>query len=673
MKPATALTIVLSLVAIASAQPPFSVVSTVDAPAIAGRPVALDAQGKLLPWPFPDSVGDSYASHFLSQWTILQDQLERQRLPYFYCCFAIDKSSFELTPDPNWANSTAYLRAMLEGFVERLYPYTGDRKTLTLLEEFVDYEMQNGLTPDGYVWAGVPYPSANPGAKRYSGWSHHGEDYVEPHVIGEDGYAYVRLYEMTGEKKYLRAAIHFADELAKNYHSGDALHSPWPVRCFARDGRVEGPGMGPYSANVLGPITLFDELIRLKEGDVARYAKVRQAAWQWLADFPLKNNVWVGYFEDVPPTMGNMNNVIPLELARFVLLNPEKDPDWQTHAKNLIEWVKTTPKWPKYRVHGALVTTEQGDGTNFCCNQPNQCCDSHTSRLAAVEALYFARTGDETYREEALRSFNWVTYFQGLPGEAHAPFSEQWWFTDEFADGPRRLMDAFWAVPEWAPSGESHLLGSTSPVNAIAYREGSIAYSTFDSDSTDVLRLDFEPTTITSGGRALLPVSELSQDGYRFDRSTGILRLRHRNAADVRIVGKGGNPPLHYVTFDNPHRMAGSALNGEYPPGVIAWNGDSWHIHVPSGNFGTFNLAGQSIASLSLLNHTLFAGIDVDNPGTATARLTIRCGDNSELTATLKPRELKRLRTAWHAPCEQVTFNISGVPELHFDNLALSH
>jgi len=67
MKPATALTIVLSLVAIASAQPPFSVVSTVDAPAIAGRPVALDAQGKLLPWPFPDSVGDSYASHFLSQ------------------------------------------------------------------------------------------------------------------------------------------------------------------------------------------------------------------------------------------------------------------------------------------------------------------------------------------------------------------------------------------------------------------------------------------------------------------------------------------------------------------------------------------------------------------------------------------------------------------------------
>ena len=265
--------------------------------------------------------------------------------------------------------------------------------------------------------------------------------------------------------------------------------------------------MGPYSANVLGPISLFDELIRLRQGgpnnSVANYARVRRAAWEWLEKYPLKNNVWVGYFEDVAPSMGNMNQVIPLELARYVLLHPEKDAQWQLHARQLIEWVRSTPKWPKYRVHGALVTTEQGDGVNFCCNQPNQCCDSHTSRLAAVEALYFSRTGDETYKEEAFRSFNWVTYFQGLPGKAHAPFSDQWWFTDEFTDGPRRLMDAFWAVPEWAPEGESHLLGSSSVVTRISYGRGSVTYSTFDPESEDVLRLDFDPRSVTAGGRAL--------------------------------------------------------------------------------------------------------------------------------------------------------------------------
>ena len=63
----------------------------------------------------------------------------------------------------------------------------------------------------------MPYPSANPGSRRYTGWSEHGEDYVEPHVVGEDGYAYLRLYEMTGNTKYLRAAIRCADALTKNY------------------------------------------------------------------------------------------------------------------------------------------------------------------------------------------------------------------------------------------------------------------------------------------------------------------------------------------------------------------------------------------------------------------------------------------------------------------------
>lgn len=671
MKRTKTIAAILVLVAMAAAQPPFAVISTVDEPEIAGRPVALDAQGALLPWPFPDSVGESYASHFLTQWTILQDQLERQRLPYFYCCFAIDPTSFELVPDKNWANSTAYLRAMMEGFVERLYPYTGDRRTVTLLEQFVDYEIENGLTPDGYTWARVPYPSANPGAKKYSGWSSHGEDYVEPHLIGEDGYAYVRLYEMTGEKKYLTAAIHFADELVKNYKPGDELHSPWPVRCFARDGRVEGKGMGPYSANVLGPISLFDELIRLKQGDVGRYAQTRQAAWQWLETYPLKNNVWVGYFEDVEPSMGNMNNVIPLELARYVLLHPEVDADWRAHAKALIEWVKTTPKWPKYRVHGATVTTEQGDGTNFCCNKPNECCDSHTSRLAAVEALYFACTGDESYREEAMRSFNWVTYFQGLPGKAHAPFSEQWWFTDEFTDGPRRLMDAFWAVPEWAPPGESHLLGSASAVTNIAYDKGSVVYSTFDVDSTDVLKIDFQPTSVTAGGKSLPRQNALTDDGFSFDPRTGVLRLRHAHSAHVRIAGKGGNPPLASVTFDNPHQPTGTVLRGDYPAGVIRWRGDTSTIHAPAGKFGTFNLSiRQQTGSFELLGGRVFVGMDVYNPGATQARLTVRCKEGPVLSTVLEPGGLKRLRIPGQSLCRHVTISSATGSELLFDNLA---
>jgi hypothetical protein len=656
----------------------FSVLTTADEPNIAGRPVQLDAQEKLLPWPMPDNTGYSYSSHFLSQWSILFDQYNRQKLYYYHCCFDFDRTTYELKPDQNWANSTGYLRAMLQGFVERLYPYTGDPRTLTLLEDFVDYELEHGRTPADYAWARVPYPSADPGARQYSGWSSHGKDYIEPHVVGEDGYAYLRLYEMTGNTKYLQAAILCANALVKNYKHGDEKHSPWPVRCFARDGRVEGPKMGPYSANVIEPVMLFDELMRLRQGDVAGYARVRQGAWRWFQTYPLVNNLWAGYFEDVPPSMDNVNQVIPLEFARYVLLHPEKDPQWKEHARTLIAWVKTTPKWPKYTVHGATVTTEQGDGKNFCCNLPNQCCDSHTARLAAVEALYYAKTGDVAYREAAFRSYNWVTYFQGLPGQAHAPFGEnQWWFTDEFADGPRRLMDAFWAVPEWAPADESHLLGSSSVVTKIAYGKGSVTYSTFDEQSTDVLRLHFVPQSVTANGRRLARHKILDQPGFVFDESTHVLRIRHDGARDIDIQGESEVRPPLYVTFDDPHLAAGTELGGAYPTAKIDWPLHQWKIGTPNGKFGTFNLipAEKQAQELefSFAAPRIFAGIDVYNGGPAEATLAIHSEGARDISLTLKPGELRRVRTGWVEASSRVTFQLRDGDGLRFDNLAYSY
>jgi hypothetical protein len=350
--------------------------------------------------------------------------------------------------------------------------------------------------------------------------------------------------------------------------------------------------MFPYSANVVEPIMLFDELIRLDQGDVAAYKRVREGAWAWLMKYPMQNNVWVGYFEDVKASMGNMNQVIPLEFARYVLLHPEKDPDWREHVRKLIEWVKTTPKWPKYIVHGATVTTEQGSSLkNFCCNLPNQCCDSHSARLAAVEALYYARTGDAAYKEAAYRTYNWVTYFQGLSTDAHAPFSTQWWFTDEFADGPRRMMDGFWGVPEWAPADESHLVGSLSVVTKIAYGGGSVTYSTFDDESTDVLRLDFSPDSVTVGGKAIARRKDLEQQGYTFDDTTHVLSIRHTASRDVDIEGKSTRVPPSYITFDDPHLAAGTLLAGQYPSGVIDWDDGEWQIATPYGKFGTLTLA----------------------------------------------------------------------------------
>jgi hypothetical protein len=661
-------------VAAQEAQAPFPVTFVVNETTIAGRAVALDEQHKLLPWPMPNNPGYSYAGYFLSQWTILWDQYNRQRLPYFYCCFDFDRTTFELIPDEKWVNSTGYLRAMMQGFMERLYPYTGDPRTLESLQSLVDYELENGRTPEGYAWAQVPYPSANPGAKRYTGWSNHGEDFVEPHVVGEDGYAYLRLYEMTGNTKYLRAAILCAAALVKNFKPGDEKNSPWPNRCFARDGSLgNNKAMFPYSANAIEPIMLFDELMRIGQGDVQAYKKIRDGAWNWFVKYPLQNNVWVGYFEDVQGSYENMNQVIPLEFARYVLLHPEKDARWREHAARLIEWVKTTPKWPKYIVHGATVTTEQGNGKEFCCNLPNQCCDSHSARLAAVEALYYAKTGDAAYKEAAYRTYNWVTYFQGLPGGAHAPYSTQWWWTDEFSDGPRRMMDAFWAVPEWAPADESHLLGSLSVVTKIAYGAGSVTYTTFDSESTDVLRLDFTPESITAGGKPLQRRQDLSAEGFTFDEATCVLRIHHTSSRDIDIQGKGGHAVPLYVTFDEPHLAAGTVLRGEYPSGVIEWQAEQWKIGVPGGKFGTFNLVLKNPESQSaevrFSAPRVFLGFDVCNDGPSESAVTVKVDGGVE-AYPVKSGEIRRIRTGWREATSRVSLEFQNGTGLRFDNFA---
>ena len=54
--------------------------------------------------------------------------------------------------------------------------------------------------------------------------------------------------------------------------------------------------MFPYSANVVEPIMLFDELIRLKQGDVAAYERVRAGAWGWLMDLSDEDECLGGVF-----------------------------------------------------------------------------------------------------------------------------------------------------------------------------------------------------------------------------------------------------------------------------------------------------------------------------------------------------------------------------------------
>jgi hypothetical protein len=118
-------------------------------------------------------------------------------------------------------------------------------------------------------------------------------------------------------------------------------------------------------------------------------------------------------------------------------------------------------------------------------------------------------------------------------------------------------------------------------------------------------------------------------------------------------------------------------LQGEYPSGVIDWGTDVWRINVPEGKFGTFNLCladnKASAAEFRFYWPRIFVGVDVYNGGASEATVTVRSPEMREISFSLKPGELRRLRTGWRDASSYVVFDLKNGDGLRFDNLAYLH
>jgi hypothetical protein len=189
-----------------------------------------------------------------------------------------------------------------------------------------------------------------------------------------------------------------------------------------------------------------------------------------------------------------------------------------------------------------------------------------------------------------------------------------------------------------------------------------------------VLRVAFSPDSVTVGGKAITRRKDLQQQGYTFDDATRVLTIRHTTSRDVDIQGKSNLVPPSYITFDDPHLPAGTLLSGQYPSGVIDWGEDEWQIGTPYGKFGTFTLAladpEAQHAQFHFYTPHIFEGLDVYNGGDADATVLIRSPEIREISFTIKPKELRRLRTEWRDTSSQVFFDITNGQTLRFDNLA---
>ncbi len=516
------------------------------------HPVVLDTQGKLMAWYQPDkNLGYDHVLRL--GWDFIEHRVPVDTRHHTGLKIYLINSVFDgkTLQGLNWQHNPAMVFASFVDSLVGWYPYSGDEESIKVVREMLDHQLAHGTTPADWEWPGVPFATNCDDEPDYG---HCIQDMprefyggIETDKVGELGTGYALFYELTGERKYLDAAIRCAQALAKHVRAGDAEHTPWPFRVDARTGVTLA--LEEYGGNVAGPLRLFEELIRLHAGDAAAYEKARALAWRWMLDQPFSRdsrawNKWAGYFEDVPRHTDDVNQLTPMIAAYYILAREdpaEIDPQWMGHVGRLLDWVRI--KLGRGPFFGAQAIDEQTtpDATFGCCSRAGQ--GDHTARWAAVNAMFFDKTLDGQAREDAFRSLNYATYFAGSDGRISCcgvDYGNPYWFSDGYSDYMRHFQWAMGAVPEFAPAGQNHLLRSSSVVQKVSYGDRRVDYRTFGPAATEVLRLNFKPSQITAGGAPLAERSELAAEGFTVKVLSGgdwVVRIRHINSGEVRIGG----------------------------------------------------------------------------------------------------------------------------------------
>ena len=68
-----------------------------------------------------------------------------------------------------------------------------------------------------------------------------------------------------------------------------------------------------------------------------------------------------------------------------------------------------------------------------------------------------------------------------------------------------------------------------------------------------------------------------------------------------------------------------------------------------------------------------YVGIDVNNAGSTQSSVTLRAQGLPDVSTTLEPGQLRRIRTGWTTPTSQITVSMQQGSKLKFDNIAFVH
>ncbi|MFA5864943.1 MAG: hypothetical protein WC975_09680 [Phycisphaerae bacterium] len=497
--------------------------------------VVLDEQGRLLPWTSYTNIF-KWSMNFIKNCPTIATAFGNDPC-YLVTSFLGEDGSFVRNQNTQGGNTYWAVETL-----KRYYAYTADRDAfkpvILLAERVLHYH-----TPKDWAWPNVPrtqdgdpiHPldpglpldeQGNPIIPASTANGEYTDESSEVDKICMVAVAYVTLFKLTREEKYLDSALAIAEVIVQHVSPGDGGHSPLPFRVNLKTGEV----LDCYSTDMIPAIRLFDELNALGyHGCQDIYRAKRDIILKWILQYPVKTNQWSGYYEDNKSGLHqNLDQQSPMETARYLLQHPDLDPEYKCHVLALIAWVKN--RFGKIRHYGATSVMEQ----DLCMLEMG----SHTARYASIVAKWFGVTDNTEDREEARASFAMATYSAynryskdgcgiNRVGISHPKV----WFSDSYFDYLPHMLDGMADLPEMAPEDEDHIISSTSVVTTVQYGPDGLEYETFDPDGAEILRLTFKPKVLANGRP--LDNSQWTFGNYR--GVSNILRIQRQGVSSVVI------------------------------------------------------------------------------------------------------------------------------------------
>lgn len=519
--------------------------------------IQTDASGKIISW-YNAEPGKAYSFVVQAVWHFWDTmRMDMNGLPYYMNHQVWDSGA----NDPRGIGGDQLQMALSSWRL--LYAYSGDERIRENMKFMADHYISHGFSSSQAEWADIPYPyNTLIYSGIYDGDMVIGRNFTQPDKAGSLGIELIRLYKMLNkeqypnvtDKLYLDAAIKIANTLAKHVKDGDENNSPLPFKVNALTGEVgklkDNAGSGAdaalssYTTNWSGAMELFLELIAMNKGNRQLYQQAFDKILLWMKKYPLETNKWGPFFEDVPGWSDTQINAVTF--AQFIMNHREYFATWKSDVRKILDWVYKelgNDTWKKY---GVKVVNEQ-----TAYRVPG---NSHTSRQASAELHYAALTGDTAWKESAILQLNWATYMVNDDGRNRYPQDENW-LTDGYGDYARHFLRAMAAAPELAPSGENHILSSTSIIQQAVYantlnsygmpvsehgdaKNVILYYRAYDNEGTEVLRLAKKPLQVLLNNKPMNEIKNISEEGFIWKalNSGGVLTVQRKKGNNIMVM-----------------------------------------------------------------------------------------------------------------------------------------